>query len=45
MERRPDWKLLYRDGTAPVYARSRAPLASLPGLPFIATSPPTGGFP
>jgi hypothetical protein len=45
MERRPDWKLLYRDDTALVYARSRAPLASLPGLPFIATSPPTGGFP
>jgi hypothetical protein len=45
MERRADWTLLYRDDTALVYARSRAPLASLSGLPFTSTWSPPGGFP
>jgi len=42
MERRRDWKLLYRDDVALVYARASAPAASLPGLPVIATAPPIG---
>ena len=33
MERRDDWKLLYRDHDALLYARASAPAASLPGLP------------
>ena len=45
MERRADWTLLYRDDMALVYARSRAPLASLSGLPFTSTWSPPGGFP
>jgi len=42
MERRRDWKLLYRDVDALVYARASAPVASLPGLPVTATSMPHG---
>lgn len=44
MERRPDWKLLYRDNVALLYARASAPAARLPGLPVTATTLP-GGFP
>jgi hypothetical protein len=44
MERRRDWKLLYRDEAALLYARASAPAASLPGLPVTATALP-GGFP
>jgi hypothetical protein len=45
MERRPDWKLLYRDDDALLYAPASAPAARLPGLPVTATAPPPGGFP
>jgi len=44
MERRNDWKLLYRDDDALLYARARSPAAHLPGLPVTATTLP-GGFP
>ena len=44
MERRRDWKLLYRDNDALLYIRASAPAASLPGLPVTATALP-GGFP
>jgi hypothetical protein len=44
MERRHDWKLLYRDEDALLYARASAPAASLPGLPVTGTTHP-GGFP
>jgi hypothetical protein len=44
MERRHDWKLLYRDDDALLYARSSAPAAKLPGLPMTRAAHP-GGFP
>ncbi|HVA39844.1 MAG TPA: hypothetical protein VNF49_04220 [Candidatus Binataceae bacterium] len=44
MERRNDWKLLYRDDDALLYARARASAASLPGLPVTGAAHP-GGFP
>jgi hypothetical protein len=44
MERRNDWKLLYRDDDALLYARASSPAASLPGLP-VSGVPPPGGFP
>jgi len=44
MKRRGDWKLIYRDGNALLYARASAPAADLPGLPITADAPP-GGFP
>ncbi len=44
MERRHDWKLLYRDNDALLYARASTPAASLPGLPVTGAAHP-GGFP
>jgi hypothetical protein len=44
MERRRDWRLLYRDEDALLYAPASAPAASLPGLPATATTLP-GRFP
>jgi hypothetical protein len=44
MERRGDWKLIYRDGDALLYALASGPAADLPGLPITAHAPP-GGFP
>ena len=44
MERRHDWKLLYRDDDALLYARASAPAANLPGLPVTGVAHP-GGFP
>jgi len=44
MKRRGDWKLIYRDGNALLYARASAQAADLPGLPITADAPP-GGFP
>ncbi|MGH7915086.1 MAG: hypothetical protein ACREPW_10625, partial [Candidatus Binataceae bacterium] len=44
MERRRDWKLLYRDDASLLYARAGAPAASLPGLPMTGAARP-GGFP
>ncbi|HEY2524336.1 MAG TPA: hypothetical protein VGI29_04705 [Candidatus Binataceae bacterium] len=40
MERRRDWKLLYRDDNALLYARASAPAASLPNLPVIGAASP-----
>jgi len=36
MERRADWKLIYRDADSLLYARANAPAAGLPGLPVTA---------
>ena len=44
MEQRHDWKLLYRDRDALLYARARAPVASLKGLPVTGAAP-AGAFP
>jgi hypothetical protein len=44
MERRRDWKLLYRDDDALLYAPARSAAAELPGLPVTASTRP-GGFP
>jgi hypothetical protein len=44
MERRNDWKLLYRDNDALLYARASAPAAKLAGLPVIGAAP-SDGFP
>jgi hypothetical protein len=45
MERRPDWKLLYRDDDALLYIRTSAPAANLPRSPATATAAPADGFP
>ena len=42
IEHRRDWKLLYRDNNSLLYARANAHAADLPGLPVIATAPPSG---
>ena len=42
MERRHDWKLLYRDDNSLLYARANGPAARLPGLLVTATAPPSG---
>jgi hypothetical protein len=44
MDRRRDWKLLYRDDDALLYVRASAPAVSLPELPATASAP-SGGFP
>ncbi len=44
MERRHDWKLLYRDDESLLYARASAPAAGLPDLPVTGAAHP-GGFP
>jgi len=44
MERRPDWRLLYRDDASLLYARASAPAANLPDLPVTGAAHP-GGFP
>jgi hypothetical protein len=44
MDQRHDWKLLYRDDDALLYARASAPAASLPGLPVTGAAHP-GRFP
>jgi hypothetical protein len=44
IEQRHDWKLLYRDDDALLYARASALAASLPDLPVTGT-PRRGGFP
>ncbi|HXD91377.1 MAG TPA: hypothetical protein VNU00_10000 [Candidatus Binataceae bacterium] len=37
MRSRTDWKLIYRDSTANLYARANTPVAHLPGEPFQGT--------
>ncbi|MGZ6251721.1 MAG: hypothetical protein ACXWM1_01485 [Candidatus Binataceae bacterium] len=44
MEQRHDWKLLYRDRDALLYARASAPVASLKDLPVTGAAP-AGAFP
>ena len=44
MERRHDWKLLYRDGDVLLYARASASASNLPDLP-VTGAPLSGGFP
>ncbi len=41
MDRRRDWKLLYRDDDSLLYARANTAAAALPGLPVIAIAPPS----
>ena len=41
---RPDWRLIYRDPVAVLFARAGAPAARLPGVPFKAAAP-TSDFP
>ncbi len=44
MQQRADWKLVYHDETALLFARSNAPAATIPGLPQTAATG-LGGFP
>ena len=44
MEQRHDWKLLYRDRDALLYARASAPVARLKDLPVTGAAP-AGAFP
>ena len=41
MDRRRDWKLLYRDENSLLYAHANAPAAGLTGLPVVAIAPPS----
>lgn len=45
MERRSDWKLVYRDRDSLLYARANSSAAKIPGTPVIGSSSPAGGFP
>jgi hypothetical protein len=45
MARRAEWKLLYRDQTATLFARRSAPAAGIPGSPAIAATTLPGAFP
>jgi hypothetical protein len=38
---RPDWKLIYRDPVAALFARTNSPAAHLPGVPVKGTAPPS----
>jgi hypothetical protein len=44
MDRRTDWKLVYRDNAALLYARANSPVARISGLPVTGTAQ-LGGFP
>ncbi|HUO04992.1 MAG TPA: hypothetical protein VMU16_07315 [Candidatus Binataceae bacterium] len=39
MDNNPDWKLIYRDNVALLYARAASPAAHIPGVPVIAAAP------
>lgn len=45
MERRTDWKLLYRDNAALLYARANSAAARMPALPVIGGAQQLGSFP
>jgi len=38
---RPDWRLIYRDPVAALFARANSPAAHLPGVPFNGAAPPS----
>ncbi len=38
---RPDWKLIYNDSVAALFARTNSPAARLPGVPVKGTAPPS----
>jgi hypothetical protein len=38
---RSDWRLIYRDPVAALFARANSPAAHLPGVPFKAAAPPS----
>jgi len=40
MDSQRDWRLIYSDDTARLYARANSPAAHLDGVPFTGTSPP-----
>ena len=40
MESRPDWRLIYSDGVARLYAPANSPAARLDGVPFAGTARP-----
>lgn len=41
MMRRGDWKLVYRDRVAMLFARAESPAAQIPGIPVMGTAPPS----
>ena len=41
MRSRTDWRPIYRDGVAALFARANSPAAHLPGVPIIANAPPS----
>jgi hypothetical protein len=41
MQRRRDWKLIYRDDYSLLYARADSPAAKIPGVPVAGTDEPT----
>ena len=41
MDSEPDWRLIYSDGVARLYARATSPAAHLAGVPFKGTAHPT----
>ena len=38
---RRDWRPIYRDGVAVLFARANSAAAHLPGVPIVATAPPS----
>jgi hypothetical protein len=38
---RTDWRLIYRDPVAVLFARANSPAAHLPGVPFNSIAPPS----
>ncbi len=45
MESAPGWQLVYRDGTAVLFARADSAAAKMPGLPIEGTPPRESSFP
>ncbi len=44
MDSQPDWRLIYSDDTARLYARANSPAARLDGVPFAAKHVAAGIF-
>ena len=40
MDSQPDWRLIYSDNVARLYARANSPAARLDGVPFAGTARP-----
>jgi len=45
LEKNPDWKLIYRDQTAVLFARAHSAAAKIPGVPVEGTAPKRSYFP